>query len=122
MARTVLSPAAGVIDDGVTPASTSIAGIVSAGGAVIADCDIEKLVIRVANTHGSDHPVTVVAGDSLFLAPLSPLGDKAVVVPATSGIKEIVALQSARFLQSDGSLLLNFDASMTGTVEVTYRP
>lgn len=122
MSRTVLTPAAGVRNDGVAPASTSIAGIVSAGGAVIADCNVEKLVIRVANTHGSDHPVTVVAGDSLYPAVESPLGDLAVVVPATSGIMEILALESARFLQSDGSLLLNFGASMTGTVEVTYRP
>lgn len=122
MARTVLTPAAGVTNGGVTPSSTAIAGIVSAGGAVIANANPEKLVIRVANTHSSDHPVTVVAGDSLYPAIRSGLGDLAIVVPATSGIKEIVGLESARFLQSDGSLLLNFDASMTGTVEVTYLP
>jgi hypothetical protein len=122
MARTAVTPAQGVLNGGVTPTSTTInAGLVTSG-VTIADVNLEKLVIRVANTDGAALAVTVRAGDSLYPAVESGLGDLAVSVAATTGVTELAALESARFLQSDGSLSIDFATGFTGTLETIYRP
>ena len=122
MPRTAVTPAQGTLDGGVTPTSTTIDSTLVTNGVVIADVNLEKLVVRVANTHSSAHAVTIRAGDSLYPAVLSGLGDLAVTVALTSGVTEFPALQSARFEQSDGSLLIDFATGFTGTLETLYRP
>lgn len=122
MARTAVVPAQGTRNGGVTPTSTTINSTLVTAGVVIENANPEKLVIRVANTAGSALAVTVKAGDSLYPAVLSGQGDLAVTVALTSGVTELAALDSGRFLQSDGSLLIDFATGFTGTLETMYRP
>jgi hypothetical protein len=121
MPRTAVTPAQGTRNGGVTPTSTTIDSTLVTNGVVIADADPEKLVIRVANTHSAAHAVTVRAGDTIYPAILSGEGDLAVTVALTSGVTEFAALDSMRFLQSDGSLLIDFATGFTGTLETMYR-
>ncbi|MBM3494634.1 MAG: hypothetical protein FJX72_10030 [Armatimonadetes bacterium] len=114
VAITQLSLSAGVAE----PAGTTIA---PANGATIpAGGDTRKLVIRVTNTHGSDHPVTVKAGSG-GPAFRRGLGDQSVTVAATSGV-QYLTVESARFVQSDGAIHLDFDTGMTGKVMAFRLP
>jgi hypothetical protein len=123
MARTAVTPAQGARNAGVTPTSTTINSTLVTNGVTIANAGrIEDLVIRVANTDGSALAVTIRAGDSLYPAVESGLGDLAVTVAATSGVQEIARLESARYQQSDGSLSIDFATGFTGTLETMYLP
>lgn len=100
------------------PAGTTI---VPANGANIAAVgDTSRLLIRVTNTNGTQRTVTFKAGDNPP-ALRSGLGDLAVVVPATTG-ERLVVLESARFVQSDGSIDVDFEASMAGVVSAVRLP
>ncbi len=100
------------------PAGTSI---VPANGATIAaGGDTRKLIVRVTNTHGSDHVVTVRAGANPP-AFRQGIGDASVTVAATTGV-QYLTIESARFVQSDGSVHLDFDTGMTGTVMAFRLP
>lgn len=101
---------------GVTqPAGTAIA---PANGGTIANAgDTARLLIRVTNTNGTQRTVTVKAGVHLRKG----IGDLAVIVPATTGDKLLV-VESARFKQADGSIWLDYEASMAGIVSVVRMP
>lgn len=122
MPRTAVTPAQGVRNGGVTPTSTTIDSTLVTNGVVIANANPDKLVIRVANTHSAAHAVTVRAGDSLIPAWMKDQGDLAVTVALTSGVTEFAGLDSARFLQSDGSIHIDLATGFTGTLETLYRP
>jgi hypothetical protein len=122
MPRTAVTPAQGVRGDGVTPTSTTIDSTLVTNGVVIASANPEKLVIRFANTHGATQVMTISASDTKIPAWLSELGDHTVSAASTTGIKEVVGLDSARYLQSDGSLHIDFDSGTTGTLETLYLP
>jgi hypothetical protein len=122
MARTAVTPAQGVKNGGVAPTVTTInAGLVTAG-VTIADANPEELIIRVANTDGAALDVYVRASTSQYPAWMSGQGDLSISVPATTGVIEIAALDSALYLQPDGSLSIDFATGFTGTLETTYRP
>jgi hypothetical protein len=106
VAITQLSLSAGVAE----PAGTTIAP--ANGASIAAGGDTRKLVVRITNTHGSDHTVTVKAG-SADPAFRRGIGDKTVTVAATSGV-QYLTVESARFAQSDGSIHLDFEVGMTG--------
>lgn len=75
----------------------------------------EVLVLRVRNTSAGAVNAIVKAG-TFPLAESSGQGDLTVSVAATSGSVFIGPLESARFLQNDGSISLDLGAGFTGNV------
>lgn len=121
MSRTAVTPAQGVINGGTAPTSTTIDSTLVTNGVTIADAVPEKLVIRVNNSATAAKSVIIRAGTSLYPAVESGLGDLTVAVGASATV-ELTALESARFLQPDGSLSIDFASGTTGTLETLYRP
>jgi hypothetical protein len=74
----------------------------------------EVLLFRVSNTTAGSLNATLRAGTQP-LAPSSGVGDLVVAVGATS-TKWITPAESARFIQSDGSVSLDLQAGFAGTV------
>lgn len=122
MPRTAVTPAQGVRNAGVTPTATTINSTLVTNGVVIAAANPEKLIVRVANTDGAALAVTIRASDTKIPAWMAGQGDLAVTVAATTGVEEIVSLESARYLQSDGSVHIDFATGFVGTLETTYLP
>lgn len=81
----------------------------------------EELLIRFANTNGSDRVATVAAGDDPPAASAGQ-GNLDVTVPATTGVKWVGGLTGARFLQNDGTINIDLAASFAGTVTVYHLP
>lgn len=81
----------------------------------------EHILIRLANTNGSDRVATILAGDNPP-ALSSGLGNLDVTVPATSGVMWVGPLESARFQQDDGTILVDLAASFAGTVTAYSIP
>lgn len=101
-----------------TPAGTTIT---PANGAVIPNVgDTSRLLIRITNTNGSDRVATIKAGANPP-AGRKGIGDLAITVPATSGDK-VVVVESGRFTQADGSILVDFGASMAGAISAIRLP
>ena len=76
-----------------------------------------KLVIHIKNTYGGAKIVTFAAGDFIR----SPLGDLEISVAATDGEK-VTVIESSRFKDEDGYILINFEAAMTGLVGAYLVP
>ncbi len=91
------------------------------GHVVTVDFPLEELVLRFTNTNGSDRVATIVAGDNPPAGSASQ-GNRAITVPATSGDMTIAGLESARFLQSDGTLEIDLGASFAGAVRAFRVP
>jgi len=82
---------------------------------------LDKLMLRVANTAGSAKNVIVRAGAS-SLAFRAGIGDLTVQVPATTGVKWVGPFDISRFVQSDGSLNIDFESGFTGTITAFMAP
>lgn len=80
---------------------------------------LEELLIVFKNTNGTDRVATIVAGDSPP-ALSAGQGNLDITVPATSGVRFITGLESARYLQADGTVEIDLAASFAGTVHA-YR-
>lgn len=80
---------------------------------------LEDIVLIFANTNGSDRVATIVAGDNPP-ALSAGQGNLNITVPATTGVMSVMNLESARFLQADGTLEIDLAASFAGTV-TAYR-
>ncbi|HEY7429250.1 MAG TPA: hypothetical protein VH641_00800 [Streptosporangiaceae bacterium] len=106
----------------VAVSSTSLATIVSAGGATIADCDVDKLVLVFDNTAAATKDVTAEAGDSIYPAVRSGQGDLVVTMGANTGSAVLAGLDSGRFRKADGSLRFTLASGTTGTVKAFYLP
>lgn len=119
MARTAITPMTGVRNGGLANAQ---ANVDQANGMIVNDANPEKLVIRVANTDGAVLNMIIRAGDSIYPAVLSGQGDVDVSVAATTGISWAGPFDSARVLQSDGSLHIDFAAGFAGTIAVYELP
>jgi hypothetical protein len=101
-----------------TPAGTTInttngAVITAAGGT-------ERLLIRITNTNGTNRVATINAGDNPPAVRAS-MGALAITVPATTGDVSVV-VESARFLQADGTIEVDFAASMAGIISAIRLP
>lgn len=113
-------PAGTAIDqaNGMNVALASTAIPSQAGGA--------SLVLRVANTNGSNRVVTIKAGAALDTgnppAFRQSLGDLAVTVAATTGVEWIGPFDTSRFIQKDGSINIDFAASFAGTITAFLLP
>lgn len=100
------------------PAGTAIN---TTNGAVINGVKAgDRVLVRITNTNGTQRVATVKAGVNPP-APRKGLGDLAVTVPATTG-DVLLVLESARFLQADGTINVDFAASMAGIISAVRLP
>lgn len=87
----------------------------------LAGIPLEEIVLRFTNTNGSDRVATIVAGDSPP-ALSAGQGNLDITVTATSGDMTVAGLESARYLQSDGTLHIDLAASYAGAVRAFRVP
>lgn len=85
-------------------------------------CPLEELVIRAENTTASTKAVTIKAGDN---PPAESAGQGDLSVSLTAGnstaqLAQVAGLESARFIQNDGTLLVDVASGMTGFI-AAYR-
>lgn len=86
---------------------------------VTIDGPLEDYLFVFKNTNGTDRVATIAAGDSPP-ALSAGQGGLAITVPATTGVMMVGGLESARYIQSDGTLNIDLAASFAGTVHA-YR-
>lgn len=94
---------------------------VANGHVVTVDFPLEELVLRFTNTNGTDRVATIAAGDSPP-AGSAGQGGLAITVPATTGDMTVAGLESARYIQSDGTLNIDLAASFAGAVRAFRVP
>lgn len=99
-----------------TTADTTNDHVVDLGG-----YPLEEFVFRFTNTNGSDRVATILAGDNPP-ALSAGQGNLDITVPATTGDMTVAGLESARFLQSDGTVLIDLAASYAGVVRAIRVP
>lgn len=124
MARTAVTPAQLVKDTVVAPTSTTINTTLVTNGVTIAAARFGRLVIRVANSDTNPHNLLVRAAPDVpgnSGAWMAGQGDLTVAVAASSTV-ELTGVDSARFSQPDGSLLVDFSSGFTGAIETLLRP
>jgi len=119
MARTAVTvntftPTAGLTDPAGTTADAT-------NDHVVTGVPLEELVLRFANTNGSDRVATIKAGDNPP-ALRAGQGDIAITVPATTGVMWAGPFESGRFAQADGSLEIDLATSFAGTVTAFRIP
>lgn len=111
-------------DDDVTSISALVGtAIVHANTHVITPTGpLEDMVIMVRNTEGSTNVVTVLAGDDPP-ATSAGIGNKAfTTIAATTGMVILPPLESARFLQNNGTVRITVEANMTGYIIAMQKP
>lgn len=81
----------------------------------------ERTLLRVTNTHGSAHVITVKAGD-YPPALAAGQGDLTKSIAATTGVAWLGPFESGRFLQSNGTLEIDVEAAHTGTITAFKLP
>jgi hypothetical protein len=114
MARTAVTVTALSGNSGVAqPAGTTID---PTNGHVINNAKPEQLILRVTNTNGTQRTLTIKAGD-YPPAVAAGLGDYTIVIAATTGVAIVGPFESGRFLQSDGTLQIDCEASMAGVIQ-----
>lgn len=111
---TNLAPATAVAPSAGTTADPTEDHVVDVSG-----FPLEELLLVFANTNGSDRVATIVAGDSPP-ALSAGKGNLNITVPATNGVRWVTGLESARFLQNDGTLLIDLAPSFAGSI-TAYR-
>jgi hypothetical protein len=110
------------LSSGVAATNPAGTAINTANGANIAAAgDTSRLLIRITNTNGTNRVATIKAGSTNPPAVRKGLGDYAITVPATTG-DVVVVVESARFLQADGSINVDFAASMAGVISAVRLP
>jgi len=82
---------------------------------------LEEFVFRFTNTNGTDRVATIKAGANPP-ATAAGQGDLAITVPATTGDMTVAGLESARFLQADGTVSIDLGASFAGAVRAFRVP
>jgi hypothetical protein len=81
----------------------------------------ERTLLRVTNTHGSAHVITIKAGD-YPPAIAAGQGDLTQSIAATTGVAWLGPFESGRFIQSDGTMLIDVEAAHTGTITAFKLP
>jgi len=112
-AITVIAPAlnAAVVD---TPPDIDQAN----GMYVPASVPTRDVLVRVLNSTAGAKNVTFKAGDN---PPALAAGQGDLVVAMAQDAVKFVHLESARFLQSDGTIEVDFEAGMTGEIAVIRK-
>lgn len=110
-------------DDGTNIAAGQGTAIVHANTHVITPTGpLEEMIIIVDNTEGSTNTVTVLAGNDPP-AGSAGLGDKTfTAIAATTGRIILPPLESARFLQANGTVRIDVEANTTGFILALQRP
>jgi hypothetical protein len=101
--------------------ATTIDSTLVAAGVTIANAKPERLLLRVTNTEASTNTVTVKAGANPP-ALRAGGGDLVVTLAATTGVQFIGPLESDKYLQADGSLSIDLESGMTGSLDALYWP
>lgn len=120
MARDLLTPIQLSRNAGIdAKAATVLTTITAANGAYInaANLDTDRMILHVKNTEGTTNTLTVKAGDYSRAS----LGDLVVTVAATSG-EQMLHLETARFKDSDGYILIDYETGMTGLIGCYLLP
>lgn len=81
----------------------------------------QRIVLRIKNTFAGSKAVTIKAGDSVpgFR---SGLGDLTITLATQNLTKWVGPLESARFIQDDGTISVDVAASMTGEITAFQWP
>ena len=110
-------------DDGTNIAAGQGTAIVHANTHVITPTGpLEDMVIIITNTEGTTNVVTVLAGNDPP-AGSAGLGNKALTtITATSGQIILPPLESARFLQANGTVRIDVESGMTGFILAMQKP
>lgn len=98
------------------PATTAID---ATNGNTIAAGDTPLLLVEVTNTFAGSKSVIFRAGDNPP-AQRAGLGD--LTVALAQNAVNLFVLETARFIQDDGSISIDFTASMTGTLRAIALP
>lgn len=103
------------------PAGTTIDSTLVTNGVKISGVNPEETVIRVANTAGATKVVTINAGNN---PPAIAGGQGALTgtVAATTGVLWFGPFSGAKFMQSDGTLTVDFASGTTGAITVFRVP
>ena len=86
---------------------------------------LENMVIMIRNTEGSTNTVTVKCGPTTAgsASQSSGLGDLTITaIAATTGMVILPPLESARFLQANGTVRLTVEAGTTGYIIALQKP
>lgn len=119
MARTAVTYSNWVANASFTdPAGTTIDAALVTNGVKVEDAVPERTVIRVANTAASALDATVQSGNRW----MGGQGDIVKEVAANTGVQWLGPFASARVLQADGSMYVDFETGFTGTVTVFKLP
>lgn len=120
MARTAvtISSLGGATSSPTTDFDTTIDSTLVTNGVSLSNVGrLEEVVIRITNTHGDAHTVVFPAGDSY--PPAFGSGHALTVsVPGTTGDIFVGPLESARFVNSDGSVHIDLETDHAGTLFV----
>lgn len=117
MARTAITVDALTESTSATPTSTTIDATNS--HVIPATAQVGETVLRINNTTASTKIVTIKAGANPP-AVAAGLGDLAISL--AQNVTGVVTLDTARFLQADGTVNVDVAASMTGTIEAYQLP
>jgi hypothetical protein len=122
VARDAITPVVGVMNGQIAEgAGTTI--VVANGGNIALPAGAvgvtDRLIIRVDNTFAGAKIFTIRAGiyPPAFRA---SMGDLAISILSSS--KAYFFIEAARFLQADGSINVDYEAAMTGTVYAILVP
>ncbi len=119
-ARDKITPVELARNTGVDVKAATIGTVVTpANGAYIDvnDVDTDRLMIHFKNTWGGVAHATIKAG--VFTG--APEGDLDVAVAATTGEQGVV-IESSRFKDADGYILIDFDGNFAGLVGAYLLP
>lgn len=126
MARTNL-PVTNLTTNGKTAISTTAIDQTNGMNLALASTAIppvaatDHLILVVDNTAAGSHNFILRKGASNPPAFRAPLGDLTIAIGATTTVY-IGPFDYARFVQSDGSLNIDFDSGTTGTIQALLVP
>lgn len=123
MARTAVVPRPLVKNSNLigTSGATTIDSTLVTNGVTVANAKPEQMLIRCTNTEGSTNVLTVRAGDNPP-ALRAGQGDLTVTLAATTGVQYMGPFESDKVLQADGSMEIDFETGMTGSIDILYFP
>jgi hypothetical protein len=119
MARTAIVPTALTRNTGTTAVTTTIDSTLVTNGVQVDLSGIagDRLLIRVTNTHGTAHDVTLNSGSYSAGA----VGDIVTEIALTSGVT-LFTIEPQRVMDDDGLLTIDFASGHTGVIEVYTMP
>lgn len=106
--------------NGATGATTVDATLVT-NGVIVNDAVPEYTLIRTTHTDAAAHDLIVRAGTNPP-ALAAGQGDLTVEVAASTGVRYFGPFESGRFLQSDGSMHIDFETGYVGTIDILRIP